>query len=127
MRECYEGDKIGWGMDEGMVWVVLGLSVALMGFLAYKIDKSNTAVRHEIQIGIEKLASKGFPDFPDIEEMREEVEDIIQSTMGAMRTPQIADHLGAVFQQWAQFKMQKEMHQMNVANQLVEAVPDVDL
>ena len=114
-------------MDEGMVWVLMGLCVALMGFLAYKIDKSNTAVRHEIQIGIEKLASKGIPDFPDIEELREEVEDIIQSTMGAMRTPQIADHLGAVFQQWAQFKMQKEMHQMNVAQQLTEAVPDVDL
>tara|TARA_R100000951_G_C2603037_1_gene168782 strand:- start:3 stop:353 length:351 start_codon:yes stop_codon:yes gene_type:complete len=114
-------------MDEGMMWVLMGLCVALMGFLAYKIDKSNTAVRHEIQIGIEKLASKGIPDFPDIEELREEVEDIIQSTMGAMRTPQIADHLGAVFQQWAQFKMQKEMHQMNVAQQLTEAVPDVDL
>jgi hypothetical protein len=35
--------------------------------------------------------------------------------------------LGAVFQQWAQFKMQKEMHQMNIAQQLTEAVPDVDL
>jgi len=44
-----------------------------------------------------------------------------------MRTPQIADHLGAVFQQWAQFKMAKEMNQMNMASQLTEAVPDVDL
>jgi len=114
-------------MDEGIMWVVLGVSMALMGFLAYKIDKSNTAVRHEIQIGIEKLASKGFPDFPDIEELREEVEDIISEAMGSMRTPQIADHLGAVFQQWAQFKMQKEMHQMNVATQLTESIPDVDL
>ena len=101
--------------------------MALMGFLAYKIDKSHIAVRHEIQIGIEKLASQGFPDFPDIEVLREEVEDIISEAMGSMRTPQMADHLGAVFQQWAQIKIQKEMHQMSVANQLVESVPDVDL
>jgi len=114
-------------MDEGMMWVLLGLCVALMGFLAYKIDKSNTAVRHEIQIGIEKLASKGIPDFPDIQELREEVEDIISEAMGSMRTPQIADHLGAVFQQWAQFKMQKEMHQMNLSNQLTAEAPNNEL
>ena len=36
--------------------------------------------------------------------------DLIQDTIGSMRTPQIADHLGAVLQQWANMKMQKEMY-----------------
>tara|TARA_R110000737_G_scaffold101530_2_gene135214 strand:- start:742 stop:1089 length:348 start_codon:yes stop_codon:yes gene_type:complete len=105
-------------MDEGIMMAVLGLCVVGVAFLAYRFEKSNIQLRHEIQLGIEKIESKTVPDFPTLEELREEVEDIISSSMGQMRTPQIADHLGAILQQWAQVKLAKEMQSMNPQNML---------
>ena len=97
---------------------ILGLCVIGAAFLAYRFEKSNIQLRHEIQLGIEKIDSKVIPDFPTLDELREEVEDIIASSMGQMRTPQIADHLGAILQQWAQVKLAKEMQSMNPQNML---------
>jgi|TARA_R110000824_G_scaffold383859_2_gene577575 hypothetical protein len=105
-------------MDEGMMMAVLGLCVLGVAFLAYRFEKSNLQLRHEIQQGILKIESKTLPDFPTLDELRDEVEDIIASSMGQMRTPQIADHLGAILQQWAQVKLAKEMQSMNPASML---------
>ena len=102
---------------------VLGLCVVGVAFLAYRFEKSNIQLRHEIQLGIEKIDSKIIPDFPTLDELREEVEDIIASSMGQMRTPQIADHLGAILQQWAQVKLAKEMQSMNPQSMLESIVP----
>ena len=112
-------------MDEGVLVVVWGLSMIAGAFVAYKIDRSNVQLRHEIQIGIEKMASKSMPDIPDIDEIREEIEDIISNTMGQMRTPQIADHLGAILQQWAQVKLAKEMNSMELPT-LPEVIPPAE-
>ena len=112
-------------MDEGMMVAVLGLCVACVAFLAYRFEKSNMLLRHEVQQGILKIESKTLPDFPTLDELRDEVEDIIAQSMGQMRTPQIADHLGAILQQWAQVKLAKEMNAMNPAS-MIESVAQTE-
>jgi len=96
-------------MDEGTMGAVLGLLIIAGAFLAYRIEKTNIALKHEIQLGIEKLEKKAIPDFPDIDELMDEVQGIITETIGQMRVPTIADNLGAILQNWAQVKMAKEM------------------
>ena len=96
-------------MDEGTMGAVLGLLIIAGAFLAYRIEKTNIALKHEIQLGIEKLEKKAIPEFPDIDELMDEVQNIITDTIGAMRVPTIADNLGNILQNWAQMKMAKEM------------------
>jgi len=103
-------------MDEGLMGAVLGLLIISGAFLAYRIEKSQIALRHEIQLGIEKLEKKAIPEFPDIDELMDEVQGIITETIGAMRVPTIADNLGAILQNWAQVKMAKEMQSMQPLN-----------
>jgi len=100
-------------MDEGMVGAVLGLLIIAGAFLAYRIEKTQVQLRHEVQLGIEKLEKKAIPDFPDIDELMDEVQGIITETIGQMRVPTIADNLGNILQNWAQMKMAKEMQSMN--------------
>ena len=105
----YEGHPVGLGMDEATVGVVLGLGVALTAIVWHLTERT----AHRIE-------KKTFDlDLPDVDEMREAVEEIIADQLGTMRTPQLADHLGAILQQWAQVKMQKDIHRMNNAAQLV--------
>lgn len=99
-------------MDEGTMGAVLGLLIIAGAFLAYRIEKTNTQLKHEIQLGIEKLEKKAIPDFPDIDELMDEVQGIITETIGQMRVPTIADNLGAILQNWAQVKMAKEMQSL---------------
>jgi len=99
-------------MDEGIMGAVLGLLLIAGAFLAYRIEKTNTQLKHEIQLGIEKLEAKAIPTFPDIDELMDEVQGIITETIGQMRVPTIADNLGAILQNWAQIKMAKEMNAM---------------
>ena len=51
---------------------VLGLLIIAGAFLAYRIEKTQVQLRHEIQLGIEKLEKKAVPDFPDIEELMDQ-------------------------------------------------------
>jgi hypothetical protein len=105
-------------MDEGTMGAVLGLLIIAGAFLAYRIEKTQVQLRHEIQLGIEKLEKKAIPDFPDIDELMDEVQEVIANTIGAMRVPTIADNLGNILQNWAQMKMAKEMQSMNSFSQL---------
>ena len=105
-------------MNEGTMGAVLGLLIIAGAFLAYRIEKTQVQLRHEIQLGIEKLEKKAIPDFPDIDELMDEVQSIITETIGAMRVPTIADNLGNILQNWAQMKMAKEMQSMNAFTQL---------
>ena len=115
-------------MDEGIMGVVLGLLIIAGAFLAYRIEKTQVQLRHEIQLGIEKLEKKAIPDFPDIDELMDEVQSIITETIGQMRVPTIADNLGAILQNWAQVKMAKEMQSMQMPalqeNPVFEEVPN---
>jgi len=66
------------------------------------------------------LAEKTIPDIPDFDELRESLEDLIAETIGSMRTPQLADHLGAMAQQFFQMKMAKQMQEMNLGSLLTQ-------
>ena len=101
-------------MDEGIMAAVLSFLIIAGAFLAYRMEKTQIALKHEIQLGIEKLEKKAIPDFPDIDELMDEVQSIITDTIGQMRVPTIADNLGAILQNWAQVKMAKEMQSMQM-------------
>jgi hypothetical protein len=110
--------EVGLGMDEGMMGLVLGLCVASVAFLAWRIERQGFSLMAKVDESVSRIESKSLPDIPDFGELREDLEDLIQDTIGAMRTPQITDHLGAILQQWAQIKFAKEMQAMNAENML---------
>lgn len=89
------------------------LTVAL---LWWRLDRNALIIKHELERSASNVAHSldgaSIPEIPSLDEIREELGDLIQETIGSMRTPQIADHLGAVLQQWANMKMQKEMFAM---------------
>jgi len=91
---------------------VLALSVAGIAFLAWRIEKHGMLLKMQLIESAGKLEEKTFPDIPDFTELREDLEDLIQETIGSMRTPQLADHLGAMAQQFFQMKMAKQMQEM---------------
>jgi len=97
-------------MDEGTMAAVLGLSVACVALLAWLIERQGMKLERMLQAEVQKIEMEAFPS---IDELRDEVADLIADTMGQMRTPQIADHLGAILQQWAQIKFAREMQSMN--------------
>lgn len=99
-------------MDEGTVMVVLGLCVACVAFLAWRIERQGLNLRLELTQAAQRMEEKSFPDIPDFDELRDSLEDLIADTIGSMRTPQLADHLGAMAQQFFQMKMAKQMQEM---------------
>ena len=101
-------------MDEGTLGLVLGLCVACVATVLYMIEKNSRRIERQIDDAVKKLDAKAGHDFPSLEDLKDEMADLIQDTVGSMRTPQIADHLGAILQQWAQIKFAKEMQAMNV-------------
>ena len=122
----YEGDKVGSGMDEGIMGGVWGLLLIGGGVLAYRIEKCNVNIKHQLEIGMQKIEQKGVPSL-DIEELKEELEDLIAETIGSMRQPQMIDHLGGILQQWAQIKFAKEMQTMNMMGGLELPLENEDL
>tara|TARA_R110002072_G_scaffold98096_2_gene215970 strand:+ start:178 stop:525 length:348 start_codon:yes stop_codon:yes gene_type:complete len=114
-------------MDEGTVGLVLGLCVACVAFLAWRIERQGYALQAKVDETAAKIEAKTHPDIPDFGELREDLEDLITETIGSMRTPQIADHIGAVLAQWAQVKMHKEMQAMQMVPTLADAIqPEPD-
>jgi hypothetical protein len=111
-------------MDEGTIGLVLGLCVACVAFLAWRIERQGFALQAKVDHAVGKIEQKAIPDIPDFGELREDLEDLIQDTIGSMRTPQIADHIGAVLSQWAQIKFAKEMQAMQ-AGSMLPSMPDL--
>jgi hypothetical protein len=105
-------------MDEGMMGALSALLVACVAFLAWRIEKHALTMRQDLDKSVQQLAEKTMPDIPDFDELRESLEDLIEETIGSMRTPQLADHLGAMAQQFFQMKMAKQMQEMNLGSLL---------
>ena len=99
-------------MDEGTVGVVLALCVACIAFVGWLIEKNSRRIEEQIRKSVYILEESTNKDWPDFEELREGLEDLIAETVGSMRTPQLADHLGAMAQQFFQMKMAKQMQEM---------------
>jgi len=94
----------------------IGALLVTVALLWWRLDRNALIIKHELEQSATSIShaldGASLPDIPTLEDMREEMSDLIQDTIGSMRTPQIADHLGAVLQQWANMKMQKEMFAM---------------
>jgi len=86
--------------------------VACVAFLAWRIERQGLNLRLELTQAAQRMEEKTFPDIPDFDELRDSLEDLIADTIGSMRTPQLADHLGAMAQQFFQMKMAKQMQEM---------------
>tara|TARA_R110000823_G_C15936932_1_gene500022 strand:- start:1670 stop:2044 length:375 start_codon:yes stop_codon:yes gene_type:complete len=101
-------------MDEVYFGATLGSLIVAVSLLWWRLDRNALIIKHELERSASNVShaldGASLPDIPTLDEMREEMSDLIQDTIGSMRTPQIADHLGAVLQQWANMKMQKEMY-----------------
>ena len=71
-------------------------------------------IKHELERSATEVSraldGSSIPDIPTLEDIRDELTDLINDTIGSMRTPQIADHFGAMAQQWLNFTLQKKMH-----------------
>jgi hypothetical protein len=83
-----------------------------VAFLAWRIERQGLNLRLELTQAAQRMEEKTFPDIPDFDELRDSLEDLIADTIGSMRTPQLADHLGAMAQQFFQMKMAKQMQEM---------------
>ena len=110
MQRLDEGLKVGLGMEEVWIGVLLAVGVGCVAFLAYRMEKNANALKHELALSVAKLDSKTFPEMPDFDELKESLEDLIEDTIGSMRVPQAGDHLMAMAQQWFQIKMAKQMN-----------------
>lgn len=110
-------------MDGGMMGAVLGLCVACVAFLAWMIDRQGLRLERILQAEVSKIEGAAFPD---LDELKEDVADMIAETMSSMRTPQIADHIGGILSQWAQIKFAKEMQAMQggILPAVADAVTD---
>jgi len=86
--------------------------VACVAFLAWRIERQGLNLRLELTQAAQRMEEKTFPEIPDFDELRDSLEDLIADTIGSMRTPQLADHLGAMAQQFFQMKMAKQMQEM---------------
>ena len=108
-------------MDEGTIGVVVGLCIACVAVVWLMMEKIQTNFSLTINQAIADLKDHEVTGVPSLDDIRDELEDLIANTIGSMRTPAIADHLGAILQQYAQFKMAKEMNSMQ---SLIPSIPD---
>ena len=108
-------------MDEGTLGLVLGLCVACVAFLAWRIESKATMLRVELIETAAKIEAKASSDVPNFDDLRESLEDLIAETIGTMRPPQLVDHLGAMAQQFFQMKMAKEMKAFDLGSMLTGA------
>jgi len=97
-------------MDAGTVGTVLGINVALVALLWWRMEKNAMLLSLEL----EKTAASIKIEPPSFENLKEDLSDLIHDTIGEMRPPAIADHLGGILSQWAQIKFAKEMQAMNL-------------
>ena len=105
-------------MDEGTLGLVLGLSVACVAFLAWRIETKANSLRIELIETAAKLENSSAQSIPDFDELKESLEDLIADTIGSMRPPQLVDHLGAMAQQFFQMKMATQMKDLDLASML---------
>jgi len=127
MRWRYEGDSVGSGMLEVFLGVSIGVVLVSVAIIWWRLERNAFIIQHALESSSRdvklSMDSATLPDIPTLEDFREEIQDIIQDTIGSMRTPQMADHLGAILQQWAQVKMHKEMAALQQAGKMIENSP----
>jgi hypothetical protein len=114
-------------MVEVSLAVWLGSVVALVALLWWRLERATFVIQREVNTlaaSIEvKLKTGGVgADFK--EDLVGNLEDMISETIGAMRPPALADHLGAIAAQYAQFKMAQAMQ--NSPLQMVQPEPTFD-
>lgn len=108
-------------MLEVLVGVWSGVNVACIALIWWRMEKNAILLRHEIAEAASNLKSLDL-NSSLVDDVRDEINDAIEGAIGNMRTPQLADHLGAILSQWAQIKMAKEMQTLQGSGELVEAV-----
>ena len=114
-------------MVEVSLAVWLGSVVALVALLWWRLERATFVIQREVNTlaaSIElKLKSGGVSeDFTS--DLVGNLEEMIAETVGSMRPPALADHLGAIAAQYAQFKMHQAMQ--NAPLQMVQPEPPFD-
>jgi len=126
LRRFYESDSVALGMLEVFFGATVGVVIVAVCVIWWRLERNSMVMKHQLESSLqtfEHLSSNiQESELPSLEDIREELADLIQETIGSMRTPQIADHIGAALSQWAQVKLHKEMQSIqNTANMLQES------
>lgn len=108
-------------MDWGTVAVFLGIMATWGALFWWRIEKNSMVLTQKL-IEAKSEMTATFP----IDEIKEELSELIFDTIGEMRPPAIADHLGGILSQWAQIKMAKTMQDMGMS-QLTQPVLEDEL
>lgn len=131
VRRRYEGDSVGLGMLEVFFGVTVGVVLVAVAIIWWRLERNAFIIKHSLESSSTTLKhsmdrASDF-DMPTLEDFREEMQDLIQDTLGAMKTPQMGDHIGgalaAGFQQWMQIKMHKEMQSIQETANLITESP----
>lgn len=106
------------------VWLAVwsGLNVACIALIWWRLEKNAILMRHEIERSARTLAKAAGDPAEIIDGLADEMQSVIGEAMATFRTPQLADHLGAILSQWAQIKMAKEMNALNPSAPEIEEV-----
>lgn len=110
-------------MDAGTVGVLIGMNAALGALLWWRLEKNALLLKHELTVTAASIKTVE----PTFDGLKDDLADLIHDTIGEMRPPAIADHLGGILSQWAQLKFAKQMQDMNLpigAPQQPETGPD---
>jgi hypothetical protein len=104
------------------VWLAVwsGLNVASIALIWWRLEKNAILMRHEIESSARTLAKAAGDPSEIVDSLADELQSVIGEAMGNFRTPQLADHLGAILSQWAQIKMAKEMQNFTPATPEIE-------
>ena len=105
-------------MDWGTVGVLLGFMFAWGALFWWRIERNSLILTQQL-VEASNDVSATFP----IDEIKEELSELIFETIGEMRPPAIADHLGGILSQWAQIKMAKSMQDMGMSQLITPQEP----
>jgi len=114
-------------MVEVSLAVWLGSVIALVALLWWRLERATLIVQREVNglaASIELKMKNGGIGEDFTSDLVQNLEDLIQDTVGAMRPPALADHLGAIAAQYAQFKMHQAMQ--NSPLQMIQPEETID-
>lgn len=114
-------------MVEVSLAVWLGSVVALVALLWWRLERATFMIQRDtaaLAASIELRMKNGGVGEQFKEDLFDQLNDLIGETVGSMRPPALADHLGAIAAQYAQFKMAQAMQ--NQPLQVAQPVESVD-
>jgi hypothetical protein len=101
--------------------------VALIGFVLYFLNHlkgSILEIEGRLNATIENIAQNEY-DLPSLNGLKDEVLDIVESTIENLTPPTAIDHIAGAVSQYFQMKLMKEMNGFSAPMELVDKAKDI--